>query len=146
MQQLKQLCTDSYPDRQASSLVTKLSVSQVVGHAGQSRPFATEPSFLKKQEQLSGAQKGTAMHTFICCADHAQAQRQLEEEIARLVERRYLTAQQAKSLDREAIRAYYRSELFERIEKSARVRREFAFQALLGAEHRKASGHRTGYC
>lgn len=134
MQQLKQLCTDSYPDRQASSLVTKLSVSQVVGHAGQSRPFATEPSFLKKQEQLSGAQKGTAMHTFICCADHAQAQRQLEEEIARLVERRYLTAQQAKSLDREAIRAYYRSELFERIEKSARVRREFAFQAQLGAE------------
>ena len=134
MQQLKQLCTDSYPDRQASSLVTKLSVSQVVGHAGQSRPFATEPSFLKKQEQLSGAQKGTAMHTFICCADHAQAQRQLEEEIARLVERRYLTAQQANSLDREAIRAYYRSELFERIEKSARVRREFAFQAQLGAE------------
>ena len=132
--ELKQLCTDSYPDRQASSLVTKLSVSQVVGHAGQSRPFATEPSFLKKQEQLSGAQKGTAMHTFICCADHAQAQRQLEEEIARLVERRYLTAQQAKSLDREAIRAYYRSELFERIEKSARVRREFAFQAQLGAE------------
>ena len=42
--------------------------------------------------------------------------------------------QQAKSLDREAIRAYYRSELFERIEKSARVRREFAFQAQLGAE------------
>ena len=50
------------------------------------------------------------------------------------MERRYLTAQQANSLDREAIRAYYRSELFERIEKSARVRLEFAFQAQLGAE------------
>ena len=61
-------------------------------------------------------------------------QAESEKEIARLVERRYLTAQQANSLDREAIRAYYRSELFERIEKSARVRREFAFQAQLGAE------------
>lgn len=137
VEQIRALCSDSYPDRQAREIVTKLSVSQVVhqGEGGFSEvPFSKEPAFLKEEGALSGAQRGTALHTFMSCADHAHAQQDLEGEIERMTHEHYLTAQEAQSLDRRAISRYYQSDLFLRSQRSNNLRREFAFQMELGRE------------
>ena len=137
VEQIRALCSDSYPDRQAREIVTKLSVSQVVHHGegGFSEvPFSKEPAFLKEEGALSGAQRGTALHTFMSCADHAHAQQDLEGEIERMTYEHYLTAQEAQSLDRRAISRYYQSDLFLRSQRSHNLRREFAFQMELGRE------------
>ena len=137
VEQIRALCSDSYPDRQAREIVTKLSVSQVVhqGDGGFSEvPFSKEPAFLKEEGALSGAQRGTALHTFMSCADHAHAQQDLEGEIERMTHEHYLTVQEAQSLDRRAISRYYQSDLFLRSQRSHNLRREFAFQMELGRE------------
>lgn len=136
LQRLNKLCTDNYPDPQAREIVTKLSVSQVVKQGSGEVPFSKEPSFLKKQEegQLSSAQKGTALHSFMSCADHVAAERDIEKEISRLVSRQYLTEKEAKSLDRTAIQRYYHSKLYQRVKASSYVKKEFPFQAELGAD------------
>ena len=137
VEQISALCTDNYPDNQAREIVTKLSVSQVV-HGGEGafaeQPFSREPSFLKEEQALTGAQRGTALHTFMSCADHAHAMQDLEGEVERMVRERYLTAREAESLDKGAIAQYYRSEVFARSLRSQNVRREFAFQMELGKE------------
>ena len=97
-------------------------------------PFSKEPAFLKEEGALSGAQRGTALHTFMSCADHAHAQQDLEGEIERMTYEHYLTAQEAQSLDRRAISRYYQSDLFLRSQRSNNLRREFAFQMELGRE------------
>lgn len=136
LRQIQSLCTDTYPDPTARSIVTKLSVSQVVHGEQTQQPFSREPSFLKKEAagKLTPAQRGTAMHGFISCADHTAAQRDLEGEIARLVREEYLTDAEAQSLDRAAIVRYYDSALYREISASSFVAREFAFQAQLGAQ------------
>lgn len=132
---IRECCTDPYSDKQAREIVTKLSVSQVVHGEHQDVPFSREPSFLKKEEgALSAAQKGTALHTFMSCADHKAAEHDLESELERLVKEGYLTQNQAQSIDRKAVLCYYQSGLFKRISLSSHVRREFAFQGQLGKE------------
>lgn len=134
LSKIKNLCTDLYPDKDAREIVTKLSVSQVIERTGQQEAaFSREPAFLsgRNRQELTSAQRGTAMHTYLSCADHRHGQKNPEEEISRLLEQGYLTKAQAKSLDRKAIACYYQSELFARVSKSANVRREFPFQALL---------------
>lgn len=137
--QIAQLCTETYPDPDARSIVTKLSVSQVVHPDSEQTPFSKEPAFLTAEsgEQdalLTGAQLGTAMHTFMSCADHAHASRDLEGEINRLVSEQFITPRQGRSLDRSQISRYYDSALYRRICASPCIRREFAFQSQLGAQ------------
>ena len=137
--QIAQLCTETYPDPDARSIVTKLSVSQVVHPDSEQTPFSKEPAFFTAEsgEQdalLTGAQLGTAMHTFMSCADHAHASRDLEGEIQRLVSEQFITPRQGRSLDRSQILRYYDSALYRRICASPCVRREFAFQSQLGTK------------
>lgn len=136
---IARMCTETYPDPDARSIVTKLSVSQVVHPDAEQTPFSKEPAFLTAEsgEQdalLTGAQLGTAMHTFMSCADHAHANRDLEGEIQRLVREQFITPRQGRSLDRSQILCYYDSALYRRVSASPCVRREFAFQAQLGAQ------------
>ena len=60
-------------------------------------------------------------------ADHDAACVDLEKEIARLVQKRYLTEEEADSLNRKKITAFYRSSLYKRMCKSEKVLREYPF-------------------
>ena len=134
---IRELCRDSYPDKAAREIVTKLSVSQVVQKKGyQDAAFSREPAFLTRKDagELSSAQKGTAMHAFLSRADHQRAQQNLKQEISRLCAEGYLTKAQGESLDTDQIQQYYSSPLFARISSAKQVRMEFPFQAQLGRE------------
>ncbi len=89
--------------------------------------FASDrPAFLNKTA-LTAAGRGTAMHTFMQFSDYANSKVNLENEIENLTDKGYLDSVQAKSLERNKLKAFFESDLFKRIEKSDRVYREKKF-------------------
>ena len=87
---------------------------------------AAVPDFMRKGK-LSGAEKGTAMHTFVQYCDFEQAKNDLDSEIERLVSRGFLTDVQGQSIDREKMYWFLRSELMNRMLDSDMIEREFRF-------------------
>ncbi len=131
---LKETISIPYSDPAASRIPSKLTVTDIVeSKTSASSFFSKEPSFLKEQS-ITAAQRGTAMHNFLSCADHTAAQTDLEGEIRRMTEARYFTSAEAASLNRKDIRSYYQSELFARISRSKWVKREFPFLMDMGRE------------
>ncbi len=123
-----------YSDPAAQRIPSKLTVTDIAkGQTDKEQLFSKEPSFLK-ETKITAAQRGTAMHNFLSCADHAAAQQNLEQEISRMTAARYFTQAEADSLSRRDIRAYYNSDLFARISASPWVQREFSFLMDMGRE------------
>lgn len=84
---------------------------------------SSKPAFLNK-ENMTAAQKGTAMHTFMQFCDYDFAKADLENEIERLVSLSFLTDEQAKSLDRKKLSAFFNGAFAERMFGSAHIYRE----------------------
>ncbi|MCR5207333.1 MAG: UvrD-helicase domain-containing protein [Eubacterium sp.] len=88
------------------------------------RFFASKvPSFISGKK-LSGADRGTAVHTFMQHCDFAAARSDISAEIERLTESGLISAEQGKSLDTDALGAMLNSSLAERIIKSDALYRE----------------------
>ncbi len=85
--------------------------------------FSAKPS----GGNLSGADRGTALHTFMQFCDFDRAKANPKAEILRLSEMRFITEKQASAIDPHKIRAFFESELFRRIENSPQVYRELRF-------------------
>ena len=118
-----------YPDTVRTKLPVKVSVTEIAKskHAlEEKQTLASVPRFLTPQG-LTPAQRGTVLHTFMQVADHAAASEDLEREITRLVERRYLTQSEADALNRKKIAAFYRSDLYRRMCSAKTVLREHPF-------------------
>ena len=84
---------------------------------------SSKPAFLNK-ENMTAAQKGTAMHTFMQFCDYDFAKADLENEIERLVSMSFLTEEQAKSLDRKKLSAFFNGTFAERMFGSTHIYRE----------------------
>ena len=84
---------------------------------------SSKPAFLNK-ENMTAAQKGTAMHTFMQFCDYDFAKADLENEIERLVSMSFLTEEQAKSLDRKKLSAFFNGTFAERMFRSTHIYRE----------------------
>ena len=78
-------------------------------------------------ENLSGADRGTALHTFMQFCDFDLAKADPKAEILRLAENRFITEKQAAVIDPKKVLAFFESELYERIEKAEKVWRELRF-------------------
>ncbi len=118
-----------YPDTTRTKLPVKVSVTEIAKskHAlEETQTLAVLPRFLTPQG-LTPAQRGTVLHTFMQVADHAAASADLESEITRLVERQYLTQNEADALNRRKIAAFYKSDLYRRMCSAKRVLREHPF-------------------
>ena len=77
--------------------------------------FATsKPAFLSSKG-LSPSERGTAMHAFMQFCNYNSANSDLEAEIERLTDEGFITKEQAASLNREALSAFFKSELAKRM-------------------------------
>ncbi|MBQ3081472.1 MAG: UvrD-helicase domain-containing protein [Clostridia bacterium] len=86
-----------------------------------------------------GALRGTATHAFMQFADYALAEKDAAAEADRLVSRGFISAEDRKRLDLDAIRGFFASDLYGEIKGARRVYREKRFTtelpaALFGAE------------
>ena len=117
-----------YPDESRTKLPAKVTVTEIAKHqqGEEGQKLAAKPRFLESKG-LTPAQRGTVLHTFMQTADHSTACMDLEKEIQRLVFQRFLTVEEAASLNRKKIRAFYKSSLYQRMIRCVKVLREYPF-------------------
>lgn len=92
------------------------------------------PSFAR-EKPLSPAERGTAAHLAMQYIDFARtgSTEQIEAELRRLVEQRFLTAQQAEAVSAERLYRIFAGPVGQRIAQADRVVREFKFSLLIDA-------------
>ncbi|MCL2884031.1 MAG: PD-(D/E)XK nuclease family protein [Oscillospiraceae bacterium] len=128
-----------YPYAEDTLRPSKLAASELAGaHA----PLPERPAYLQggvhsggrgapggtqRGARLTPAERGTALHAFLQYADFEAAARDVEREAGRLVERRFLTPEQAASIPAEKAAAFFASPLYRRLAASPRVWREAPF-------------------
>ena len=125
--QIKENTEWTYPYEELRRLQAKASVSRLVHSAEDDRyAFESKPAFMLG-EKLAGAARGSAMHhvmQYINFAEHVD----VAAEIERLVESKYITKQEANSVDTAAISAFFDSDVYKRIKRSGdKYRREMRF-------------------
>ncbi|MET3575643.1 helicase-exonuclease AddAB subunit AddA [Bhargavaea ullalensis] len=135
----------SYPHASSVLKRSKQSVSEVkrmwlLENAEEPDPFMTRsdeirpvymhdrPEFMQERE-LSAAEIGTAVHAVMQHADLSKPQnvRDIQKLITRLVDREIITDAEARDVDATAIARFFATPLYERLRKSADIRRELPF-------------------
>ncbi len=107
-------------------LQAKASVSQLV-HSAENNQFAfsEKPAFMLG-DKLSGAARGTAMHHIMQFINFDESV-DVNAEIERLLEWKFITEQEAASADVAAIERFFNSDLYKRIISADDIRREMRF-------------------
>ena len=110
-----------------SGIVTKRAASETDKNFIDRDYFALSvPAFLS-ESGLTGAARGVATHTFIQYADYTKAKDSVESEIERLREKGILSKAESKCINIGALRKFFSSSLFGRIQSSSLVMREKKF-------------------
>ncbi len=120
-------------------LPSKMPVSKIKEEAVNISPEASakysynRPAFMYEGQTLTGAERGTAMHTFMQFADYSRLSTALgiELEKERLVKEQFITAEQAAACDEAALIKFADSKICKRILESPRVLREKRFAIML---------------
>ena len=131
--QLEKRLSFSYSGSELSSFASKRSASELDDRERGYLYFAkSKPAFLMKDE-LTPAQKGTAMHAFMQFCDYNLAKADIDVEIKRLCESSYLSDIQAKSLNRDKLKKLFESDFAKRMFESDKIYREIRVESFVKA-------------
>ena len=123
--QLARQCAWEYDSRLAE-LTAKYGVSELAKQEDFDAPLQN-PQFRSKGSKMTGSERGTAVHTFMQYADFAAAAADLPAEIARCRAAGRLSARQAEAVSESKIADFFRSELWQRMQKALHIWREQKF-------------------
>ncbi|MDE6779837.1 MAG: UvrD-helicase domain-containing protein [Ruminococcus sp.] len=121
-------------DKSLSEIPAKLSVTQITRKFKEDERFdfkLKRPAFMSEDSGLTGAERGTAIHTFFQYCDFGKAMDNPSDEIDRIVSMGYISSVQAESIVPKKITAFFESALYKRIEKSLNVWRERKFMVAI---------------
>ncbi|MDE6774688.1 MAG: UvrD-helicase domain-containing protein, partial [Ruminococcus sp.] len=124
--ELRNIISSSY-DRTLSETPAKLSVTEISKKFAEEKEFdfrLKRPKFISGKGMLTGAERGTAIHTFFQYCNFDNAINDTKAETERLRIAGFLTAAQAASINFWKVRAFFRSPLYSRIKNSIRYERE----------------------
>ncbi len=93
---------------------------------------SAKPAFLNRSE-MTPAQRGTAMHTFMQFCDYKKAKYDLGKEIENLKTNGFITSEQANSLDRKKLSSFFNSDFAERMFSSDKIYREIKVASFVKA-------------
>lgn len=128
--ELRSLIGHSY-DTALSELPARLSVTQITkkfrGETESLDLRLRRPKFASSGGELTGAERGTAIHTFFQYCSFSNAISAPADEIERIREMNYITAAEAASISIPNVTAFFESELYARIKQADRVWREKKF-------------------
>ena len=119
-------------DRELSETPAKLSVTQMLMKNSDEGAFdfsLKRPKFKSETSELTGTERGTAIHTFFQYCNFAKAAHAPESEIERMTEMGYISESQADSISVANTKAFFESELYGRIVSAKNVWRERKFIA-----------------
>ena len=117
-------------DSSLSELPAKLSVTQITKKFEKEEEFdfrLKRPKFLTSASRLTGAERGTAIHTFFQYCDFDNAKKAPESEIVHMTEMGYINQAQADSINIKNVAAFFDSELYLRMISAKNVWREKKF-------------------
>jgi len=102
---------------------------------------APVPAFLSETKDANGAQKGTATHIFMqFCSYEGLRKNGPRAELERLVEKRFISRENADLVRLDEIELFVKSELFSELEGAQQIMRERRFNTLLPAADFTADG------
>jgi ATP-dependent helicase/nuclease subunit A len=117
-------------DKSLTDVSSKLSVTQITRKFRDDEEFdlkLARPRFISGIKKLTGAERGTAIHTFFQFCDFDNAIKDPAAEIQRLTELGHLTKVQADTISTNKIRAFFTSDLFKRVTAAKSYQREKKF-------------------
>ncbi len=99
------------------------------------RDIMRRPSFVTGRTELTGGERGTALHKAMQLLDHAKtgSEAEIASEIDRMRRLRLISEAEAEAVEPEKLLAFFRSPLGRRVLAAELVRREFKFSVLLPA-------------
>ena len=123
-----------YSDIAQTRTPTKFAISSI-GRNENDKKLRKTPSFIK-ENKMTGAEKGNALHKFMQFADFSALERDIEDEIYRLESNEYLTETEGEAVEAKVskIRDFVESDLFKRIKNADKMYREYDFIAEVGNE------------
>ena len=132
----EQICKNlefEYKYKDLNRVFVKQSASALAHNTlAQTYAFSAEPVFLKN-ESLTFAQKGTAMHSALELCDFENARKDFEAELSRVVESGKITDAQVQSLNKENLKKFFESELCLQAIKADEVHKEKNFMVEIDA-------------
>ncbi len=141
IKQLNENALYEYPYTAQTEVVSKYSVSEIAkGEKQAVYDFEALPEFMKGRN-LSGAERGTALHTFMQFANLENAQKDVEAEIEKVRQNGFITEAQASVIEREKVKTFLSSPLFERMKKANEVYKEY--KVTTGVDSSNFGGERT---
>lgn len=147
-QNMEEICAAlgwSYPYASVKKVPTKVSVTElkrIVNNEidlGEAALYDTgllaAPAFLSQEQQLSAAQRGSALHFVLQNLDLRGAldTEGIKRQISGMVERQVIKPQQAEAADAEKIARFFAAPLGQRMLKSSKIVREMPFEIALDA-------------
>ncbi len=141
---IKKRLSFEYPYKEMTELPSKLAVSKLYPavldeYTTQTEPIAPsmylKPKFLlPEKERATGAERGTATHIFMQFCDFDNVMHNgVERELLRLTEKGYIDKRNSSLVNKEKIKGFFESQLFNTLSKAKKVWRERRFNIKLPA-------------
>ncbi|MBR4452391.1 MAG: helicase-exonuclease AddAB subunit AddA [Clostridia bacterium] len=131
LDEIRERLSFKYPYESLNSVRAKSTASSLGIKKFDKRYFATSKPQFAMNDKLTGAQIGTATHRFMQFCNLSRARDDIESEMKALTEKGILSEKEFQSLNRDKISAFFKTPVFERLIKSEKIYREFAFNASL---------------
>lgn len=133
IRQIGEKLSFSYKMMPLCTLSAKLAASSLDdADSGFEYAASSKPAFLSR-DGLTPAQRGTAMHTFMQFCDYQRAKNSITDEIESVRARGHISAEQAKSLDTDRLKAFFESSIAGEILSADRVHRELRVSSFVSA-------------
>ncbi|MBR2474519.1 MAG: UvrD-helicase domain-containing protein [Clostridia bacterium] len=91
------------------------------------------PTFMLDQQAVTAAEIGTATHVFMQFCDFNKISESIDDEIQRLLLKRFILPSHASLIDKKAIQRFITSDIFRDISQAKEVNREYRFNIKLPA-------------
>lgn len=127
IENLYSLSRYEYPFKEESQIVGHYSVSELTkGEKFDAFDFEKRPDFMS-QDKMTGAERGTALHTFMQFADFEAARKNLDAELNAVCEKGFITQKQHSVINKDRLITFFSSKLCDRILKADKILREYKF-------------------
>ncbi|MDK2802883.1 MAG: helicase-exonuclease AddAB subunit AddA [Oscillospiraceae bacterium] len=120
-----------YPYKDYLSIPVKMSVTDISKVKNRDKISINKRPFFAMESGVTGAEKGTILHTFMQYANFTEAQKDLDKEIENIILKKYITKEQVKTLNKDKIKIFLESNICKRIINSSIVKREIAFRDII---------------
>ena len=133
IQRLNDRCSFKYQSDE-SKLPSKLTVTEIVREEKENSLKDKNPEFYPnlprledELDKLSSAEKGTFTHKFMELANYENAERNVEDELNRLVKEGFFTPHEAKGVYTDKLTSFFSGDFYKRMKQSSDLRREQRF-------------------